>query len=227
MCVCVCICMVLFGMINNTKINHETLCPLLWIENGSFIYVWEPSCFLNALSPVHLSSPLANSVEESRQVLSPCFVLVGTPGCHVDLGHRSQLGSETLAALPHIAEGCRAHESWHQNKYWGRSLPELLEEQYPSQWLGSKPALFRGRRARRALPSNQHHFPLLADPAYVGESYFLSFPFMSYFYGIDSQSVVQGTFEGTLSWGPRHQCYFFFFFVFLFLAFYCAPSQKK
>ena len=42
-------------------------------------------------------------------VLSPCFVLEGTPGHHVDLGDRSQLGSEPSAALPCVAEACIAH----------------------------------------------------------------------------------------------------------------------
>ena len=78
----------------------------------------------------------------------------------------------------------------------------------PLGW-GSVLALFCGRRVRRALPSNQHHFLPLAYPGHVEESWFLCFPFTSSCCHIDSQRMAQGNLEGVLFRGPQGQYYFY------------------
>lgn len=128
-----------------------------------------------------VSAALLQILWRRGQVLSPCFVLEGTPGRHVDLGYRSQLGSEPSAALPCVTGACIAHQCWCQSKDRGLSPPELLEEKHPPRWLGLRacPSLFRGRRVRRALTSSQHHFLPFVYPQLMQENLgFFSIPLL-------------------------------------------------
>ena len=67
---------------NQHKTNRETWCHLLWIENGSLIYVGKCLCFLNALH-LCISAVLLLIQWEREQAFSPFVVMEGTPSCGV------------------------------------------------------------------------------------------------------------------------------------------------
>lgn len=196
--------------VTNTKTNQQTWCHVLQTENGSLVYAGKCSCFSNVLSPVCLSGPLANPVEEGAGVVTllclggnsrpPCW-----PGIQVSAGLRT-LGCPAMC-----------NRSLHSSLVL---VPKQRPRTFSTRTAGGKtpsplagapclPFTLPWQEGEEGFDFKSAPFPSLCLPtAHVGESWFLLYPFTSCLYGIDSQSMVQGTLEGTLFWGPWRQYHF-------------------